>query len=995
MDVNELLRRAAHDHGPRTALIDGATTVTYTRLLTTVLGHAAVLRSHGLGPGATVAVCVDRSPDTVALFLATQWIGAAYLPIDDRIPPARVRFMLADAGCDLLVVEEDNPDLARLRESDTPVVTRSALHAAHPPGGLSEARVPACSGPTAYVLYTSGSTGLPKAVPVSSRNLSFFTDWLRETYTREEMEYAAFTISVGFDVSFAEILAPLVHGGTLVLFEDLFRIADSTVPLTSLANVPGNLARHLEHHTLPEGLKVVTSLGEPLRVELARRITAGRSLRLINAYGPTETTVYTTHHVVTPADLDGATTIPIGLPLPGVTAEVLAPDGTPRGPGEAGELVVTGPNVTAGYLSPHARDSKAFFQRPGSPYPSYRTGDIVVRDASGILTCLGRSDRQCKINGIRVDLQEITTHLLACEGVANGHITARETVAGTRLAAFVTSAPDGEARPDDIRAELAAVLPRYSVPHDVMAVPALPTTMSGKIDETALLALLADTGTPGAVHAPGTPGPPGTDDSAARVADLLVRCTATEPAATADRSGLHGLTSLALIALRQRLLHEHATDVPLREIYRCEDVGALAGLVRRRRGNARPVQAEAGPAPAVLSCGVGEQNIWLADMLSPGGCGNNEVYRLTFTREVPADRLEAALRDCVRDIPALRTAYHLRDGRLVKEPADPAACAFRLSRIPADGPTGDAAATAVGRRPFDLADPLKIRAYLLPGRPLTLLLVLHHIAIDALAVDLVLQHLENLLLDRHAAPPAAGPDTWRAPVDGPALRGWWQRRLAPLREGTAVPVPPGDTADRRELDVTGSAHTALLATADKARTSVFGIVHAALTTVLAHRLATDTVSLGTPVTRRTADDRQVACLTNVVPLVAAPRSPESPVTAHLAELRHGLLETLDHSDISLSDLRTIQARPDAPLLHAMLAEVRRPAPGAGLFDAVEVFTGIAKLPLIFLFEDRPDALHLVAEFVPGLEATPFVESVMAAVTREIEDITGAVTSTGR
>lgn len=994
MEVHELLRRAAGDHGPRTALIDGAATTTYAELFATVLSHAHALRASGVGRGSTVAVCIDRSTDTVALFLATQWVGAAYLPVDDRIPSARLRFMLADAGCDLLVLEDEHPDAAALREAETPVLTRSALHAAHPAGAVSEALVPATPGPTAYVLYTSGSTGLPKAVPVSAGNLSFFTDWLRDTYTPEEMAYAAFTISVGFDVSFAEILAPLVHGGALVLFEDLFRIGDTPVPLTSLANVPGNLARHLEHHTLPATLKVVTSLGEPLRVELARRITAGRSLRLINAYGPTEATVYTTHHVVTPDDLDGTTTVPIGLPLSGVTAQVLAPDGTPCAEGEPGELVVTGPNVAAGYLSAHARDSKAFFHRTGDAHPSYRTGDIVVRDADGVLTCLGRSDRQCKVNGIRVDLQEITTHLLACPGVANGHVAVRETPAGSRIAAFVSPEPGAAASPDDIRGKLAAVLPRYCVPHDVLAVPALPTTMSGKVDEEALLALLPDADSSAA------------DDDADRIGDILARCT-TGSAAPENASGrrLHGLTSLELISLRQRLLTEYATDVPLREIHRCEDLEALADLVRRRRGNARPAPSDtsasaSGSAHASAPyeahpCGVGEQNIWLADMIDPGGCGNNEVYRLAFTHDIPADRLEAALRDCVRDLPSLRTAFRFHDGRLVKEVADPVACAFRLVHVPADGPSGDAAATVVGRRPFDLADPLKIRAYLLPGRPATLLLVVHHIAIDAVAVDILLQHLENLLLDRPAVAPRAAADAWRTAVEPEALRAWWTRRLAPLQEGSDVPVASGDTADRREVRFTGGAHTNLLAAADTAGTSVFGILHAALTTVLGRLLGTGAVSLATPMTKRGGGDRQVACLTNTIPLVAAPRPPETSVRAHLAELRRGLLDTLDHSDIPLSDLRTIHARPDAPLVHAMLAEVRRPAPGTTLFEAAEVFTGIAKLPLIFLFEDRPEALRLVAEFVPGPEANPFVESVMAAVTGEIDAITGALTAARR
>jgi hypothetical protein len=146
-------------------------------------------------------------------------------------------------------------------------------------------------------------------------------------------------------------------------------------------------------------------------------------------------------------------------------------------------------------------------------------------------------DRQCKVNGIRVDLQEITSNLLNCAGVANGHVCTRQTPGGTRLAAFVTPERDATPHPADIRAKLAVDLPRYCVPHDVTVIVALPTTMSGKVDEAALIDLLTHGGT-------GEAGGTGVVD------EVIARCTGTAEAG-GDPVSLQTLTSLEMIGIRQ------------------------------------------------------------------------------------------------------------------------------------------------------------------------------------------------------------------------------------------------------------------------------------------------------------------------------------------------------------------------------------------------------------------------------------------------------------
>lgn len=997
MYVNDVLTRSVRRFGSRRALTDGTTELTYAELGALVSGYAERLRGFGLGRGSVIALRLDRSVDMVTLFLATQWLGATYLPIDGRLPPARVRFMLEDAGCDRLILADDAPDTPRYENLGCPALRLSRLRpesggpAAEPGGGNPSAPDTPEPGETAYVLYTSGSTGLPKGVPVSSDNLAFFTDWLARTYTARETRCSALTISVGFDVSFAEILAPLVHGGTLALFEDVFQIEGTDLPLTALVNTPGNLSRYLERSTLPETLEVVTSAGEPLSVDLARRLMDA-GVRLINGYGPTEATVYTTYHEVTRSDLD-AGSIPIGRPLSGVQAVVRHTDASPCADGEPGELEISGPNVSSGYRSAHAGDSGAFSHGEGDPYPTYRTGDIVVRDTSGVLRYLGRRDRQYKVNGIRVDLQEISTHLLAREGVANGHVCVRETPEGSRITAFVIPVEGVSLNPVGIQRELAELLPRYCVPHDLLVVPELPTTLSGKIDESTLLERALRSATDGGDDETGGREEPD------RIAELLAHCSSVATTGTSHENGpsLHALSSIELIRLRQTLLSEHGVDVPLRLIYECTDTAEFAALLRRRSHRAG---STAGTSETLEStgCDVAEENIWLADAFAPGTNAHNELYRLTFTRAVTAEQVEKAIRECVRDFPALRTSYRRVKGRLVREVADVHGVDVRVEK--ADPDDARLGGPDFAGRPFDLADPLKIRVRYVPGEPPVVWMSIHHIAIDAEAVDTLLGHFEDLLLGR----PTGRFSEKRAVRHGAPKRSdllrFWEDRLSLLSPldsgGTVVPFDPARPSERLRSWVSDTRYQDLLSAVHAARTSVFGLAHAALTTVLGHTLGVKAVSLGTPVTKRSGRERRVACLSNMVPLIAVPEAGGDP-RAHLARLRRETLEALEHSDISLSELKSAQARSgtgDAPLMHAVLAEVRAPGKGASLFHAEEVFTGAAKSPLAFLFEDTGEALELVAEHTPHPGSAERVGELLEAWATEIGSLSAIVAGLG-
>ncbi|WP_100520561.1 non-ribosomal peptide synthetase [Mycobacteroides abscessus] len=441
---------------------------------------AHLLAGNGAGPGEVVGLLVPRSGEAIIGLLAILKTGAAYLPIDPAHPDERIKFMVSDAGpvavlttadlgsrfegLDVSVIEIDDPLIDGQPSSALPTPEPDDL---------------------AYMTYTSGTTGVPKAVAVTHHNVTQLVDAVRADLPARPGEVWSQWHSLVFDVSVWEIWGALLHGGRLVVVpesvasspDDLHEllISEKVSVLCQTPSAAGMLS--------PERLESTTLIvaGEACPPELVDRwATSGRTM--INAYGPTEATIYAAMSgPLTP----GSGVAPIGSPVPGAALFVLDKWLRPAPEGVVGELYVAGNGVAPGYAHRSGLTASRFlacpFGGPGSRM--YRTGDLVQWGEDGQLQYLGRADEQVKIRGYRIELGEIQAALSRLDGVEQAVVIAREDRPGDkRLVGYIM----GTADPVEARNALAERLPAYMVPAAVVVLDALPLTVNGKLDKRAL-----------------------------------------------------------------------------------------------------------------------------------------------------------------------------------------------------------------------------------------------------------------------------------------------------------------------------------------------------------------------------------------------------------------------------------------------------------------------------------------------------------------------------
>lgn len=497
----------------RDALVWRGGSLSYAQLRDWVETLRGALRDN---PEPYVAVLAHRSPVAIAAVLAILAEGKAYVPMNPAFPPARHRHILQRTGLGTLVVGEECADTlaALLAAGARPTCLLvlgqaprvAAVAAEH---GLSHTlasvvagsnlaptptRPPAVSG-TACVLFTSGSTGVPKGVCVGHAGVRSYVRSFLANYPIERADRLSQTFDLTFDVSVHDQFVTWSAGATLVLFAGDALAAPlnwaAEQRLTVWFSVP-SLPAMLEHgrklvpNALP-GLRLSLFAGEKLTWRTAGlwRSIAPHS-RIANLYGPTEATIAITHFELPPdfgqeAAFQGG--VPIGRAFPGQQTEIRDPDDRPCPPGVVGSLWLAGDQVTAGYLGEPELTAERFVERDGVRW--YRTGDLAMQDASGLLHYGGREDSQVKLNGYRIELGEIEHAALQCSGAAfavAGIAPLRHSVDEVYCVLPTSLAP----RSKELKRLLREHLPGYMVPRHLVFVDEVPLNPSGKMDRLAL-----------------------------------------------------------------------------------------------------------------------------------------------------------------------------------------------------------------------------------------------------------------------------------------------------------------------------------------------------------------------------------------------------------------------------------------------------------------------------------------------------------------------------
>ena len=749
----ELLNEQVRQTPNRTALVWNGGSLDFAELHAQANRLAHYLRDKGVGPDVCVAIAAERSPQLLIGLLAIIKAGGAYVPLDPDYPAERLAYMLRDSGVELLLTQTALLD--RLPASDgVSVIAMDALHLENWPSQAPGLHLHGDN--LAYVIYTSGSTGQPKGVGNTHAALAERLQWMQNSYRLNDTDVLMQKAPISFDVSVWECFWPLITGARLLLaapgeHRDPHRIAQlvQAYGVTTLHFVPPLLSLFIDEPLSAEctSLRRLFSGGEALPAELRNRVLAQLpAVQLHNRYGPTETAINVTHWHCTRADGERS---PIGRPLGNVICRVLDADLNPVPAGVPGELCISGIGLARGYLGRPALTAERFVVDPLGEQGArlYRTGDRARWTADGVIEYLGRLDQQVKLRGFRVEPEEIEARLLAQDGVAQAVVLVRETAVGAQLIGYFTAvdaSEDQDVQIARLKTALAAELPEYMVPAQLLRLHAMPLSPSGKLDRRAL------------------PEPQWqVREHVEPVTELeqqiaAIWCEVLGLAQVGLRDDFFALGGHSLLATQIISRSRQACDVelPLRALFEHSELGAFAEQIRLIQASGRtnkqpPIDKVDRSKPVPLS--YSQQRMWFLWQMEPDSPAYNVGGMARLRGVLHVERFEAALQALILRHETLRTTFPSVDG--VARQQVHADTGMRMgwkdfSKLPADQREQKVQqlADAEAHLPFDLETGPLLRACLVKTAEHEhyFVLTLHHIVTEGWAMDIFARELSAL-----------------------------------------------------------------------------------------------------------------------------------------------------------------------------------------------------------------------------------------------------------
>jgi amino acid adenylation domain-containing protein len=481
----------------RIAIIDpGNCAVSYRKLGERVEQLSVQLREAGVADGFAVGLCLPKNDASVVAVFSILGAGAAYVPVDSYSPVTRIATIFGDCRVAAIFVESD-----RVEEISNQLPCRIDILPCCEPGlallkcNWRDKSAPSYAENLAIILYTSGSTGIPKGVQITHRNVLAFVEWCLESFEYEEPGVCAAIAPFQFDLSLFDLFVSLYRGACILLLDQ--KICQNPMMVASYFEqyrvsvcyaTPTMLSMLLRfgrlHKTNLSALKLVLFAGEVFPIEALRQLQAQWShARFYNLYGPTETNVVTYHPIPDRIDPERRHPFPIGRPCSHVQY-LLATDEGVLEPVEnmQGELLISGPSVTPGYYNAPELNDGAFVPGPnGRRY--YCTGDLVQFGASGVLQFLGRRDRMIKRKGYRIEPEEIERVLGLHTTISEAAVISEQSDADVIIKAFLVAVESGAVtKRAEMNRHCLGHLPTYFLPDKYIFVGELPQTSTGKID---------------------------------------------------------------------------------------------------------------------------------------------------------------------------------------------------------------------------------------------------------------------------------------------------------------------------------------------------------------------------------------------------------------------------------------------------------------------------------------------------------------------------------
>jgi len=1019
--VHAWFERRVEADPDRIAIIEPTGATSYGRLHARSARLAARLSDAGIARGARVAVIATRSSHLVAAMFATHRLGAGFSLINPDQPVDRIMqlFDVLDPAACVFCGSPDAFDAALVAQaaSRVPVVYAAGPDPAEGEGAGFPAPVDADPQEVACITFTSGTSGIPKAVLGTHLGLSGYLDWWPQRMGVGQDDRYSLLSGLSHDPIQRDVFGALCTGACLVVPDEA-------------ELVPGRLARWFARHevsvahltpamsqilcdsgdALP-ALKLVFLTGEKLhasRVHALRRLNP--DVVVLNSYGTTETQRGSTYCVASALG-DDVGTVPVGRATPDTRLRILNDAGHDCAIGEVGEIFVESHHLSNGYLGDPALTERVLSIRADG-LKRYRTGDHGCLLSPDMVRCLGRRDRQINIRGYRADPSEIESACRREPRVKDAVVVAVPAPAADQdasLVAYVVGADPGQALEAAVMACLVQALPSYLVPAAVVSLSALPLTRNGKLDE----ARLPPPPLPSvAVHA-APEGP--IERRLQRIWEDLLGCEGIGAEHGFFALGGH---SLAAIRLCGAVWSAFGVSLPLKTVFERPTIRAIAAWIAANGGAeaSPPVRPRrSGQRRAPLS--FAQQRIHFLSQFPEQRPAFNLPRAFRIEGVPDLDALERALDALLRRHAALRTVFVMRDDDVMQEVADPPR--LRLARIDlrAERPAGlrerlDAIIEAEACAPFDLErDPL-LRATLVALDDAThvLLLTMHHIASDGWSNGLLLDDLGRLYADARIEPGEPGDDApdgdaplayidhaleQRARHDAgataPALA-YWREQLAGAPASHSLPLdrerPVRQSIQGAHLETRIDAdilHGLKRVCAD-ADATLFGALGTAWSIVMARYGGVDDVVFGTPVAGRdAATERTVGCFINTLPLRFRP-DPDEAFSACLRRTRDTLLDAFDHADVPfellVEALAPERTSSHPPLFQVMLAlqnyAVRDlELPGLRCTPEDQRYP-CSKLDLSLYCREREDGIDILWEYAVALFDPGTIEGMARA-----------------
>ncbi|WNG39137.1 amino acid adenylation domain-containing protein [Archangium violaceum] len=894
-------------------------TLTFRELAEQSSRLAAQLVAAGARPESVVGLCLERSLDAVVVPLAILMSGAACLPLEASHPAARRAALLRQSGARLVV---SRPALFSGVELPVPLVspdvrTQEAV--------LSAPLQPARAENLAYLLYTSGSTGEPKGVELTHRNLVHAFAAFDPYYATQPGDCWSASTSPSFDVHLEELFFSLTRGARLVLREvgplglarDIVRHGITHVPIT-----PSSLTTALEEPGALEAFRALSVLilgGEALPEQLVQQLALTRT-SLLNMYGPTETTLG-----IISERVRAGQPVRLGRPLERSRAYVLDAHGQPVPIGVPGELYIGGLGLGRGYRGRPDLTAERFIPDSFSATPGarlYRTGDRVRWNPDGSLSFLGRSDFQVKVRGVRVELEEVEAALLRQPGVRQASVITRGSGRDMRLEAFLVLEDDSAL--GTVRQSLARSLPEAMLPSRFLALSSLPFTSSGKVDRKALAAL------PVEASEALPQGEPPRGPVEELLAQLFCQVLGVEEVRREDNFfhlGGHSLSATRLVA---RVRQAFGVELPLSALFSSPTVAGLAQepALNQGRGSAElpaPIALRA-DAPPVLS--PAQERLWFIQQLQPDSSAYHMPEAVELSGPLEPLALEQALRWLLARHPVLRLAVPSCDGtptpHLLPLPEQV------LHHESADALSDEPEALNRWLRkkalePFSLERGPLYRFWLLRLAPErhVLLLVFHHLLVDGLSLDILMRELGRaysaFLQHREPSLPPVRLDNSSVALwlrSQPVLSreqsqlDFWKQQLS---DAPALLQLPTDKPRPSVLSHQGgflgyhplpaSLSRALHAFCRQHQATPFMVLYSAFATLLHRYSGQDDFCVGTPVSGRTHPSTEdvVGLLLNTV-VLRSRFQPDFSFSSLVSQVRASSLEAFAHQDVPFERL---------------------------------------------------------------------------------------------